>query len=85
MRAGEDEGHAVQVLTGQTGMTLEGLLDIAYDPYLPGFEKLIPGLVQAYDESGTEYPELAEAIEVQKNYKVKIVSSLSGFLIKDII
>lgn len=56
--------HAVKMLTGQTGMTLEGLLDIAYDPYLPGFEKLIPGLIEAYDASGTENPGLAEPIEI---------------------
>ncbi len=60
--------HAVRVLTGQSGLTLDKLLDLAYDPYLPGFEKLIPGLVQAYDESGADYPQLAGAIEVLRDW-----------------
>jgi acyl-homoserine lactone acylase PvdQ len=44
--------HAVRVLEANTGITLDGLIDIAYDPYLPGFEKLIPGLIEAYDSVG---------------------------------
>ena len=44
--------HAVRVLTGQSDLTLDKLIEIAYDPYLPGFEQLIPGLITAFDESG---------------------------------
>lgn len=43
--------HAVKVLTGQKDLTLDKLIDLAYDPYLPGFEKLIPGLIAAYDNN----------------------------------
>lgn len=43
--------HAVKVLTGQKNLTLDKLLDLAYDPYLPGFEKLISGLITAYDSN----------------------------------
>ncbi|MFT6992111.1 MAG: acyl-homoserine lactone acylase PvdQ, partial [Paraglaciecola sp.] len=30
--------HAVQVLTGQSDFTLDKLIEVAYDPYLPGFK-----------------------------------------------
>ncbi len=55
--------HAVQVLQGVSGLTLDGLLDLAYDPYLPGFATLIPSLIEAYDESGSDYPELEAQLE----------------------
>ena len=41
--------HAQRVLDGHTGFTLQGLIDAAYDPYLPTFVALIPDLVAAYD------------------------------------
>jgi acyl-homoserine-lactone acylase len=64
--------HAVRVLTGQTDMTLDKLIDIAYDPYLPGFEQLIPGLIVAFDELGGQYPELAPAIDVLRDWDFKV-------------
>ena len=60
--------HAVRVLTGISDMTIDKLIDIAYDPYLPGFEQLIPGLIAAFDESGEAYAELAPAIEVLRDW-----------------
>ena len=66
--------HAVRVLTDISDLTLDGLLDIAYDTYLPGFEKLIPGLVSAYDESGDAYPELEGAIEVLRDWDFRVSS-----------
>jgi len=41
--------HALRVLDGQTGFTLETLRDAAYDSYLPAFAELVPLLVTAYD------------------------------------
>lgn len=58
--------HAVRVLEGATDLTLDGLIDIAYDPYLPGFEQLITGLVAAYDEIGNATYE--EAIQVLRDW-----------------
>lgn len=43
--------HAVQVLKGQSGFTLDKLIDVAYDPYLPTFEVLIPDLIENYDRA----------------------------------
>ena len=43
--------HAVRVLTDVDDLTLDGLIELAYDPYLPGFETLIPGLIEAWDRA----------------------------------
>jgi acyl-homoserine lactone acylase PvdQ len=64
--------HAVRVLDGVSDLTLDGLIEIAYDPYLPGFEKLIPGLVQAYDNSGRENVGIGGAIETLRNWDFRV-------------
>ena len=64
--------HAVNVLTGVSDMTLDKLIEIAYDPYLPGFEALIPGLITAFDESGGPYAELAPAINVLRDWDLRV-------------
>jgi acyl-homoserine-lactone acylase len=37
--------HAVRVLDGQTGFTIDSLIEAAYDPLLTAFEELIPPLI----------------------------------------
>jgi acyl-homoserine lactone acylase PvdQ len=64
--------HAVDVLTGISDMTLDKLIEIAYDPYLPGFEKLIPGLITAFDQSGENHPGLAASIDVLRQWDLKV-------------
>jgi acyl-homoserine lactone acylase PvdQ len=59
--------HAVRVLENASDLTLDGLIQLAYDPSLPGFEKLIPGLVAAYDNSDGDEA-IAPAIEVLRNW-----------------
>ena len=58
--------HAIGLLTGRSGYTLDSLIEMAHDPYLPAFEALIPGLVKAFDANPT--PGLKEAIEVLRNW-----------------
>ena len=41
--------QAVRVLTGAGGLTREGLLAKAYDPFLTAFDRLIPTLTAAYE------------------------------------
>ncbi|WP_114749552.1 penicillin acylase family protein [Pleomorphovibrio marinus] len=43
--------NAVRVLEGKEGFNLEKLVETAYDPYLIGFEKLLPSLFMAYENS----------------------------------
>ena len=60
--------HALELLEDIRGFTLDSLIKLAYDPYLPAFEVLIPGLVEAYDQSGRSFPELEEPIEVLRKW-----------------
>ncbi|MBM3421574.1 MAG: acylase, partial [Bacteroidetes bacterium] len=41
--------HAVMVLKDKKDFTLDGLIEAAYDSYLPGFAESIPAVVAAYD------------------------------------
>ncbi len=63
--------HAIKVLTNRSGYTLDSLLSLAYDPYLPAFEKLIPGLITAYDLSGKKYISLKPAIDVLRQWDMR--------------
>ena len=42
--------HAISVLDGKKGFTLDGLIAAAYDTHLPEFDLLIPRLLRAYDQ-----------------------------------
>lgn len=67
--------HAQKVLKGSKDYTLDQLIEVAYDPYLPAFEKLIPGLVAAYDQSGKQFVNLENAIEVLRTWDMKTTKS----------
>ncbi len=62
--------HAINLLKNKKEYTLDSLIELAHDPYLPAFEALIPGLVKAYDQlKGSK--ELAQPIEVLRNWDYK--------------
>ncbi|MFM1878597.1 MAG: hypothetical protein RLZZ241_1463 [Bacteroidota bacterium] len=60
--------HAISLLRDRSGYTLDSLIALAYDSYLPAFEALIPGLVKAYDETTEKNPELEAPISVLRNW-----------------
>lgn len=67
--------HAMDVLSRESSFTIDKLIEAAYDPYLPGFEKLLPSFLDAYaheskkDEAlRTQYE---EAINLLKNWDKK--------------
>ncbi|MGB5272315.1 MAG: acylase [Eudoraea sp.] len=60
--------HAIELLRDRSGYTIDSLISLAYDSYLPSFAELIPGLVSAYDQSETKMPELAGAIHILRNW-----------------
>jgi acyl-homoserine-lactone acylase len=64
--------HAVQVLTDQANFTLDKLIEVAYDPYLPGFKTLISGLISAYDESRNPPRSLAEPINTLRHWDYRV-------------
>ncbi len=60
--------HAVRLLEKGSGYTLDKLIETAYDPALPGFEQLVPGLVKAFDAASQKDPAIAPAIEVLRKW-----------------
>lgn len=68
--------HAVQVLTDAKDLTLDQLIELAYDPYLPGFEKLLTGLIAAWQEQANTRlavrPGLAAAVDSLRDWDLKV-------------
>ena len=52
--------HAIRVLSASPRFTLDGLVEAAYDPWLPAFAEMLPGLVAAHHDAPD--PARAEAI-----------------------
>jgi len=55
--------HAALVLTGKRNFTIDSLIGAAFDPYLPEFGKLLPGLLAAYDGLSADDPRKARLAE----------------------
>lgn len=54
--------NAIPLLTKAKDLTLDSLIDLAYDPYLPGAEMLIKGLLEASKTARISNQEIQEAI-----------------------
>ena len=63
--------HAQIVLPKIQDLTLDGLIDVAYDSYLPAFEPIIGGLLQAYRNSSIATAETKEAIAVLDTWDLR--------------
>lgn len=63
--------HAIELLKDRKGYTLDSLVRLAHDPYLPAFQALIPGLVKTYNSRDDKNPKLREAIELLKKWDYK--------------
>lgn len=71
--------NAVRVLESKTIFTLDTLIAAANNPYLAGFEQLIPNLIATFEASGNTDTELAAAIDIfrswDKNYSTTSVAT----------
>lgn len=54
--------HAIELLTGRSGYTVDSLVKLAHDPYLPAFGVLVPGLIAEYESHDDKNPALREPI-----------------------
>ncbi len=65
--------HAIDLLSSkkENGYTLDNVIAMAHDSFLPAFEALIPGLVTAYDDYKIKNPKLKEAIDILRNWDYK--------------
>ncbi len=64
--------HAVRVLTGASDLTLDALIELAYDPQLPGFEQIVPALINAYDGQESRPDNLDDAIDVLRGWDLRV-------------
>ncbi len=63
--------HAIGLLKDKKDFTLDGLIALAHDPYLPAFEALIPGLISANNEFDDKNPKFLEPMAVLERWDFK--------------
>lgn len=76
--------HAIPLLNKAKDITLDKLITLAYDPYLPGAKQLMSGLIDAYDKAPNENKEIKNEIAVLKDWdytvsKTSIAMTLSQY------
>jgi len=64
--------HAIPLLHKANDLTLDSLIDLAYDTYLPGADLLISGLLDAATKAQAKTPEAKEAIALLKNWNFRV-------------
>ena len=62
--------HAIGLLSEGKNYTLDSVIEMAHDPFLPAFEVLIPGLISAYDKID-KTKELGAAVEILRKWDYK--------------
>jgi acyl-homoserine-lactone acylase len=67
--------HAIPLLTKAGGLTLDSLIELAYDTYLPGAEVLISGLLDAAQKVAPKTQEAKEAIALLKDWDFRVSES----------
>jgi acyl-homoserine lactone acylase PvdQ len=64
--------HAIPLLKEADDLTLDSLIELAYDSYLPGADLLITGLLEAADSEYIVNQELKDAIGVLKDWDFRV-------------
>lgn len=70
--------HAIRLLNKANDLTIDKLIELAYDPYIPAFETIIPGLIKAYDKSPKKNKDLKEAIEILRKWDFAVSKESVG-------
>jgi acyl-homoserine-lactone acylase len=70
--------HAIPLLTKAEDLTLDTLIELAYDTYLPGADLLISGLLDAAQKTPIKTQEAKEAIALLKNWDFRVSESSVG-------
>ncbi|MFT5955331.1 MAG: acyl-homoserine-lactone acylase [Cyclobacteriaceae bacterium] len=63
--------HAIPLLEQADDVTIDAMISLAYDSYLPAFEKVIPGLIEAFDTNQGEWNQLTEPIKVLRDWDMR--------------
>jgi len=69
--------HAIDLLQKGDNYTLDSLIELGYDPYLPAFAKLIPGLMEAYDNDSNNQS-IKEAIDILRKWDFRTSKHSKG-------
>lgn len=64
--------HAISLLKNAKNLTLDSLIDLAYDPYLPGAERIINGLLNAVKSRPAIKQNQQEALKVLADWDFKV-------------
>lgn len=64
--------HAISLLRKAEDLTLDKLIELAYDPFLPGGKELVEGLIEAAASSRISDPRQVAALEVLKAWDFKV-------------
>ncbi|MFT5779804.1 MAG: acyl-homoserine-lactone acylase [Crocinitomicaceae bacterium] len=67
--------HAIPLLNATKDLTKDKLIELAYDPYLPGAEELVKGLLEALSQRVRVQIENLEACSILKNWDFKVDST----------
>jgi acyl-homoserine lactone acylase PvdQ len=69
--------HAVKVLQQEKAFTLDKLIAVAHDSYLPGFQRIIPSLIDAYSDTSidTLKTKLQEPIQYLRTWDYRYSTS----------
>ncbi len=63
--------HSLGLLENAQSLTLDDLLELAYDDYMPGFAQLIPGLVSAWDANSDDWPNLEAPVQTLRTWDLR--------------
>ncbi len=64
--------HAIPLLNKANNLTLDRLIALAYDPYLPGAAQLMEGIIEAFNNSPDENEEIKNEIAILKDWDYKV-------------
>jgi acyl-homoserine lactone acylase PvdQ len=67
--------HAIPLLKQADDLTLDTLLDLAYDTYLPGAEMLVKGLIEASTMVKSDTKEMDPALDLLKEWDYRVSES----------
>lgn len=73
--------HAISLLNKANKLNLDKLIELAYDPYLPGAEELTKGLLKAYQSDPRENNDVKKAINILKKWDFNTSESSSAMTI----
>ena len=73
--------HAIQLLSKAQNMTIDKLIGLAYDPYLPGAEQLITGLLKAAQGSSNLSEDMKRAIAILEEWDYSVATDSKAMTI----